>query len=53
MIGDIIRTFRDQIGVTNHDVGIVLPGGIVSLQQLNLTYMTAAELVKEAEDITF
>ena len=53
MIGEIIRTFRDQSGVTNRDAGIVLPGGIVSLRQLNLPYMTAAELAKEAEDITF
>ena len=53
MIGDIIRTFRDQIGVTNRDAGIVLPGGIVFLRQLNLTYMTAAEFLKEAGGITF
>ena len=43
MIGEIIRTFRDQSGVTNRDAGIVLLGGIVSLRQLNFPYMTAAK----------
>ena len=50
MIGDVIRTFRDQAGVAARD-GIVIPGSLVSLRQLNL--FSPAELVKEAEDSSF
>ena len=53
MIGDVIRTFRDQAGVAARDAGIVIPGSLVSLRQLNLPFMTPAELAKEAEDSSF
>jgi len=35
MIREIIRTFHNQRDVTTRDAGIVLPGGIVSMRQLN------------------
>jgi len=53
MIGDAIRGLRDQIGFFAQDAGLVIPGGIVQLRQLNLPYMTPAELGKEAEDPGF
>ena len=53
MIGDVIRTFRDQAGVAARDAGIIIPGSLVALRQLNLPFMTEAELSKEAEDPSF
>ncbi len=53
MIGDTLRALRDQIGFGTQDAGIIIPGGIVQLRQLNLPYMTEAELAKEAEDPAF
>ena len=47
MIGEIIRTFHNQRDVTTRDAGIVLPSGIMSMRQLNLPYMKAAELARE------
>ena len=49
MIGDVLRGLREQIGFSAQDAGLIIPGGIVQLRQLNLPYMTQAELSKEAE----
>lgn len=53
MIGDVLRGLRDQIGFSAQDAGMIIPGGIVQIRQLNLPYMTSAELAKEAEDPSF
>ena len=53
MIGDVLRSLRDQIGFTAQDAGLIIPGGIVQIRQLNLPFMTPAELAKEAEDPAF
>ena len=53
MIGDTLRALRDQIGFGTQDAGIIIPGGIVQLRQLNLPYMSETELAKEAEDPSF
>ena len=53
MIGDVLRGLREQIGFSAQDAGLIIPGGIVQLRQLNLPYMTPAELSKEAEDPGF
>ena len=53
MIGDVLRSLRDQIGFTAQDAGLIIPGGIVQIRQLNLPFMTPAELAKEAEDPSF
>jgi hypothetical protein len=47
MIREIIRTFHDQRDATTRDAGIVLPGEIMSMRQINLPYMKAAELARE------
>ncbi len=46
MIGDVLRSFREQIGFSAQDAGIFIPGGIVQLRQLNLPF----RMSKEAED---
>ena len=53
MIGDVLRGLRDQIGFAAQDAGLIIPGGVVQIRQLNLPFMTPAELAKEAEDPTF
>jgi len=53
MVVDVLRTMREQGMFSAHDAGILIPSGIVTLRQINLPFMSSAELAKEAKDVTF
>lgn len=48
MISDTLRTMREQGIFAAQDAALVLPSGVVTLRQINLPYMSYAELAKEA-----
>jgi len=48
MVVDVLRTMREQGMFSAHDAGILIPSGIVTLRQINLPFMSSAELAKEA-----
>ena len=53
MIADSLRAMREQGLFSAPDAGIIIPSGIVTLRQLNLPYLTAAELEREGKDPAF
>lgn len=53
MIIDTLRSMKEREMFAAQDAGIIIPSGIVTLRQINLPFMTAAELAKEAKDISF
>lgn len=53
MVVDVLRTMREQGMFSAQDAGIVVPSGVVTLRQINLPFMSPAELAKEAKDVSF
>ena len=53
MVVDVLRTMREQSMFSAQDAGIVIPSGVVTLRQINLPFMSATELAKEARDVSF
>ena len=53
MISDTLRTMREQGIFAAQDAALILPSGAVALRQLNLPYMTPAELAKEGRYVDF
>ena len=53
MISDTLRTMREQGIFAAQDAALILPSGAVTLRQLNLPYMTPAELAKEGRYVDF
>ena len=53
MIADAIRALKDEVSLTAVDAAISIPGGIIQVRIINLPYMSAKELSKEAKDIEF
>lgn len=53
MISDTLRTMREQGMFAAQDAAMVLPSGVVTLRQINLPYMSPAELAKEGRYIDF
>lgn len=53
MVVDTLRTMHERDMFAAQDAGIIIPSGIVTLRQINLPFMTPAELAKEAKDISF
>ena len=53
MVVDTLRTMHERDRYAAQDAGIIIPSGIVTLRQINLPFMSPAELAKEAKDISF
>lgn len=53
MIADAIRGIKDEAKLTAVDACICIPGNIAQLRIVNLPYMSAKDLTKEAREIEF
>ena len=53
MIADAIRAIKEEINLTAVDAAISIPGGIIQVRVINLPFMSAKELAKEAREIEF
>ena len=51
MIADAIRAIKDEINLTAVDAAISIPGGIIQVRVINLPFMSAKELAKEAREM--
>ena len=53
MIADAIRAAKNEANLTAVDASISIPGQIIQTRIINLPFMSAKELTKEARDIDF